>query len=33
MSEILRIEDLKKYFDTSGGKLHAVDVVSVTLEK
>ena len=33
MSEILRVENLKKYFDTSGGKLHAVDDVSFTIEE
>ncbi len=33
MSEILRVENLTKFFDTSGGKLHAVDGVSFSLEK
>ena len=29
--EILRVEHLKKYFDTPRGKLHAVDNVGFTL--
>ena len=34
MSEpILEVKNLKKYFNTSGGVLHAVDDVSFTLEK
>ena len=34
MSEpILEVKNLKKYFNTSGGVLHAVDTVSFTLEK
>ena len=33
MSEILRVENLTKFFDTAGGKLHAVDGVSFSLEK
>ena len=33
MSEILRVEHLKKYFDTPHGKLHAVDDVSFSLEQ
>lgn len=30
-NEILRVENLKKYFNTPGGKLHAVDNVSFTI--
>ncbi len=33
MSELLRVENLKKYFPTPHGVLHAVDDVSFTLEK
>lgn len=33
MSEILRVENLKKHFKTPGGMLHAVDGVSFTLEE
>jgi len=33
MSELLRVENLKKYFKTPKGMLHAVDDVSFTLEK
>lgn len=33
MSEILRVEHLKKYFETASGTLHAVDDVSFTIEK
>lgn len=33
MSELLRVEDLKKYFKTPKGQLHAVDGVSFTVEK
>ena len=33
MSELLRVEHLKKYFKTNRGMLHAVDDVSFTLEK
>ncbi len=32
MSELLKIHDLKKYFDTNSGDLHAVDGVSFTIE-
>ncbi|MCQ2561036.1 MAG: ATP-binding cassette domain-containing protein [Clostridia bacterium] len=32
MSEILRVEDLKKYFETKKGTLHAVDGVTFTVE-
>ena len=32
MSEILRVEHLKKYFDTPAGPLHAVDDVTFSLE-
>ncbi len=31
MSALLEVIDLKKYFDTKGGKLHAVDGISFTL--
>ena len=31
MGEILRVEHLKKYFDTPGGQLHAVDDVSFSI--
>ena len=30
--ELIRVEHLKKYFDTPGGKLHAVDDVGFTLD-
>ena len=30
---ILEVKNLKKYFNTPGGVLHAVDDVSFTLEK
>lgn len=33
MSELLRVENLKKYFKTAGGMLHAVDGVSFSLDK
>lgn len=33
MSAILEVKDLKKYFDTPKGKLHAVDNVSFSIEK
>lgn len=33
MSALLEVKELKKYFNTSGGLLHAVDGVSFTLEK
>ena len=33
MTELLRVEGLKKYFNTRRGKLHAVDDVSFTIEK
>ncbi|MGI5970895.1 MAG: ABC transporter ATP-binding protein [Oscillospiraceae bacterium] len=33
MSEILKVEGLKKYFDTPRGKLHAVDNVSFTINR
>ena len=33
MSEILRVEHLKKYFKTPAGMLHAVDDVSFSIEK
>jgi oligopeptide/dipeptide ABC transporter ATP-binding protein len=32
MSELIRVEHLKKYFDTPRGKLHAVDNVGFTLD-
>ena len=32
MGEILRVEDLKKYFATKKGTLHAVDGVTFTVE-
>ena len=31
MGEILRVEDLKKYFATKKGTLHAVDGVTFTV--
>ena len=33
MEEILRVENLKKYFDTPGGSLHAVDDVTFSINK
>lgn len=33
MSELLRVENLKKYFDTPFGQLHAVDNVSFSLKE
>jgi len=33
MDEILRVENLKKYFKTKGGMLHAVDGVSFSIER
>ena len=33
MEEILRVEHLKKYFDTPSGQLHAVDDVSFSIKK
>lgn len=33
MSAIIEVKNLKKYFDTSAGKLHAVDDVSFQIEK
>ena len=33
MSELLRVEGLKKYFETPKGQLHAVDGVSFSIEK
>ena len=33
MDTILEVKNLKKYFDTPGGKLHAVDDVSFTIER
>ena len=33
MSELLRVEGLKKYFKTPKGQLHAVDDVSFSIEK
>ncbi len=33
MNELVRAEHLKKYFDTPGGKLHAVDDVSFTIRE
>ena len=33
MGEILRVENLKKYFDTPAGSLHAVDDVSFSINK
>ncbi|HCJ58347.1 MAG TPA: peptide ABC transporter ATP-binding protein, partial [Clostridiaceae bacterium] len=32
MSELLRVENLKKYFKTPKGLLHAVDDVSFSIE-
>ena len=32
MAEILRVEDLKKYFATKKGTLHAVDGVTFTVD-
>ena len=31
-NELIRVEHLKKYFDTNRGKLHAVDNVGFTLD-
>ena len=33
MDELVRVNKLKKYFDTPGGKLHAVDNVSFTINR
>lgn len=33
MEELLRVENLKKYFDTPNGKLHAVDDVTFSINK
>ena len=33
MAELLQVKDLKKYFRTPGGALHAVDGIQFTLEK
>ena len=33
MSAILEVKNLKKYFDTPKGKLHAVDDVSFKIEE
>ena len=33
MAELLRVEHLKKYFNTPGGQLHAVDDVSFTINE
>ena len=33
MSELLRVEGLKKYFKTAKGQLHAVDDVSFSIQK
>ena len=33
MSELLRVEHLKKYFNTPAGLLHAVDDVSFTINR
>ncbi|MEX1375873.1 MAG: ABC transporter ATP-binding protein [Eubacteriales bacterium] len=33
MSEIIKVENLKKYFDTPNGRLHAVDDVTFSIEK
>ena len=30
---LLEIKNLKKYYDTPGGKLHAVDNVTISIEK
>ncbi len=32
MSELIRVENLKKYFRTPGGMLHAVDDVSFSID-
>ena len=32
MNEILQVKNLKKYFNVSGGTLHAVDDVSFTMK-
>ena len=33
MDNILEVKNLKKYFSSSGGQLHAVDDVSFTIER
>ena len=33
MSAIIEVKNLKKYFNTPGGQLHAVDDVSFSIEK
>lgn len=33
MTELLQVKNLKKYFDTPGGMLHAVDGVTFTIER
>ena len=33
MSEILRVQNLKKYFKTSRGMLHAVDDVTFSIDR
>jgi len=33
MAELIRVENLKKYFDTPGGKLHAVDGLNFSINK
>ena len=33
MSEIIKVKNLKKYFDTPNGRLHAVDDVTFSIEK
>ena len=33
MTPLLEVQDLKKYFSTPRGQLHAVDGISFTLEK
>lgn len=33
MSALIEVKNLKKYFDTPAGKLHAVDDVSFQIEK
>ena len=33
MDELIRVQELKKYFKTAAGTLHAVDGVSFSIQK